>query len=119
MAYDRLLAGRLRDMLAGVAGLEEAPMFGGVAFLLRRKVVAGVLGGEAMVRLGDEGAAAALAQPGVRPMDFTGRPLRGFVFLGGEALADESLRSAVGAAMAHVSGLAAAEAAGKPRRRRP
>ncbi|MEK9659325.1 MAG: hypothetical protein VW450_05210 [Chloroflexota bacterium] len=32
----------------------------------------------------------ALARPGVRPMDFTGKPIQGFVYMAAEALRDDA-----------------------------
>ena len=82
MAYDEALAGRVRDCLKGRAGVAEKKMFGGLAFLLRGKMFLGVLGRDLMVRVGPEVYERALAQPHVRPMDFTGRPMKGYVFVG-------------------------------------
>jgi hypothetical protein len=65
-------------------------MFGGLAFLLDGKLACGVRGERLMLRLGTAGADAALDEPSVAPMDFTGRPLRTTVYvetagLGGRA----------------------------------
>lgn len=56
-------------------------MFGGVAFLLRGHMCCGVVGEDLMLRVGAGAEAKALARPHARPMDFTGRPLKGFVFV--------------------------------------
>ncbi len=61
-------------------------MFGGLAFMVRGYMTVGVVGDSLMVRLGPEGAAAALEQPGVRPMDFTGRPMKAMVFVDQDGL---------------------------------
>lgn len=82
MAYDEHLADRIRQALAAIRRVEERTMFGGLAFMIDGKMAVGVLGKELMVRVGSEAHEAALAQPGARPMDFTGRPMRGFVFVG-------------------------------------
>jgi TfoX/Sxy family transcriptional regulator of competence genes len=60
----------------------EKKMFGGIAFLLDGAMFCGVSGGDLMVRVGAEAHEAALARPHARPMDFTGRPMKGYVFVG-------------------------------------
>ena len=57
-------------------------MFGGIAFMLAGNMAVGVIGEDLMVRLGEDAADAALDEPGVRPMDFTGRPMKGYAFVG-------------------------------------
>jgi TfoX/Sxy family transcriptional regulator of competence genes len=56
-------------------------MFGGVAFLVNGHMAVGVVKSELMVRVGPEAHAAALREPHARPMDFTKRPMKGFVFV--------------------------------------
>lgn len=56
-------------------------MFGGLAFLVNGHMACGIVGDELMLRLGTEGADAALDEPHVRPMDFTGKPLSTMVFV--------------------------------------
>lgn len=82
MAYDESLAGRVRTAVASRRGVGERKMFGGLAFLLNGKMFCGVLGEELMLRLGREAGTAALKRTHVRPMDFTGRPMSGYVFVG-------------------------------------
>lgn len=72
----------------------ERRMFGGLAFLLRGNMCCGVVGEELMVRVGRESYEAALYEPNVREMDFTGRPLRGFVYVAPDGLvSDGDLRA--------------------------
>jgi hypothetical protein len=54
-------------------------------------VACGIVGADLMVRLGEDGAAQALEQPHVRPMDFTGRPMTGMVYVAPEGLSDDAL----------------------------
>lgn len=82
MAYDEGLAQRIRELLEEQAGVTEKKMFGGLAFLLRGSMCVGVVGDELMVRVGPGAHAEALRQPHARKMDFTGRPMKGFVFVG-------------------------------------
>ncbi|MEX6503957.1 TfoX/Sxy family protein [Pseudomonas zhanjiangensis] len=81
MAYDEGLAERLRDALQGQADISERKMFGGLAFLSRGHMVVGILGDVLMARVGPQGYAQALTLPHVREMDFTGKPMRGYVFV--------------------------------------
>lgn len=90
MAYDLRLAERLRSLVAPRRGVEEKAMFGGLAFLLDGKMFCGVSGDELLARVGPEAHQAALARPHVRVMDFNGKPMRGYVFVGPRALASEA-----------------------------
>lgn len=56
-------------------------MFGGLSFLLRGNMCCGIAGGELMVRVGPDAYPKALARKHVRPMDFTGKPLKGYVYV--------------------------------------
>ena len=81
MAYDELLANRIRKLLKEQKELGEKKMFGGVTFMLHGKMCCGVVRDELVVRVGPGRYDEALIQPHARPMDFTGRPLKGFVFI--------------------------------------
>lgn len=81
MAYDEKLAERVRNALAARSRVTEKKMFGGLAFLVSGRMCCGILGDTLMVRVGPERYAAALSRPHARPMDFTGRPLTGFVYV--------------------------------------
>ena len=89
MAYDADLAERIRDALVGVPEVSERKMFGGIAFMVGENMAVGVIGSDLMARLGKEGADAALAEEGVRRMDFTGKPMKGYVFVDESALTDD------------------------------
>lgn len=82
MAYDEGVAQRLRDILQDEEGIVEKKMFGGIAFLHRGNMCCGVVGEELMLRVGADGHEAALGLPHARAMDFTGRPMRGMVYVG-------------------------------------
>ena len=62
-------------------------MFGGLAFLLHDNMCCGVIGKELVVRMSPQHCEKALERPHVRPMDFTGRPLKGFVYVGPQGIA--------------------------------
>src|SRR5215831_13137952 len=81
MAYDEKLADRIRRALGPRADVTEKKMFGGVAFLLNGKMFVGIAKDDLMVRVGPECYEVALAEAHVRPMDFTGRPMNGYVFV--------------------------------------
>lgn len=86
MAYDEQLADRVRRVLAGRPDVTERAMFGGLCFMTRGRMCCGLVGDELMVRVGAEAHAAALSERHVRPMDFTGRPMVGMVFVEPEGL---------------------------------
>jgi TfoX/Sxy family transcriptional regulator of competence genes len=98
MAYDEELADRVRLVLADEEGLSERKMFGGLAFMIHGNMACGIIRDELMLRLGAEGADAALAEPHVRTMDFTGRPMTGMVYVERAGLDDAALRRWVGQA---------------------
>ena len=86
MAYDLALAERTRELLGEKNGISEKRMFGGLSFLFNGNMVCGVLGDELIVRVGPDRTDALLAEPGTRPFDFTGRPMRGWIVVGQEVL---------------------------------
>lgn len=90
MAYDEALAERIRLVLADAPDLVERKMFGGIAFMVAGHMTCGVLGDELIVRVGPDAADAALARPGVREFDFTGRPMRNIVMVAAGAVAGDA-----------------------------
>ena len=86
MAYDEQLAARVRELLAPATGISEKKMFGGLCFLLHGNMCCGVLKNELVLRLEPKRAEGLLQQPHTRPMDFTGRALKGFVYVGADGL---------------------------------
>lgn len=81
MAYDEKLAVRVRTALAGRDDVVEKHMFGGTAFMVRSRMSCGIVGSTLMVRLAPAEADRLLNEPNVHPMDFTGRPMRGFLYV--------------------------------------
>ncbi len=82
MAYNELLADRVRNsLLAKGAEPAEKRMFGGLCFMVDDKMCIGVHEDRLMARIGPEREAIALKMSGCRPMDFTGRPMKGYVFV--------------------------------------
>jgi TfoX/Sxy family transcriptional regulator of competence genes len=88
--HDENLVARVRDVLSDETGVVEKEMFGGLTFMLRGKMCCGVAGERLMVRVGPDWYDDALREYGAAPMDLTGKPLRGFVFVAPEACATES-----------------------------
>lgn len=81
MAYDEVLAARIRGGLADETAVSEKKMFGGIAFLHRGHMFVGVSGASLMARVGKAGHADSLGRAHVREMDFTGKPMQGYVFV--------------------------------------
>ena len=81
MAYDEQLANRVRRALDGRKEFTERKMFGGLAFLYNGRMCCGIVGNDLMVRVPVDEFDAALRRRHVRPMDFTGKPLKGFVYV--------------------------------------
>lgn len=91
MAYDEGLAQRLRELFQGRGVVfEEKRMMGGLCFMVNEKMCVGVEKNRLMVRLDPAIEADALKRKGCVPMDFTGRPMRGFVFVEAEGCDDDS-----------------------------
>ena len=106
MAYDEGLAERIRQALPAGRPIDEKAMFGGLAFLLDGRMFVGIVGDDLMVRVGPERHEEALSAPHVRPMDFTGRPMKGYVFVAPAGCAsDGALREWVERAIAFASTL--------------
>jgi len=81
MAFDEAVAGRIREALAGAPDVVEKRMFGGIAFMVRGNMCCGVIGDRLMLRVGPKGYETTLSLPHARAMDFTGRPMKGMVYI--------------------------------------
>lgn len=92
MAFDAGLAQLMRDDLAGLDGLSEKKMFGGLCFLQHGHMICGVHKDGAMYRVGKPREAAARAVPGAGPMLFTGKPMGGMIDVDADAMADDTRR---------------------------
>jgi len=104
MPYDEELADRVRAALGAIRGVTEIKMFGGLCFTVRGHMAVGVTGQDLMARLPADETEAALREGGVRPMDFTGKPMRGFVYVGPDGCAtDKALQTWVDRSVAHAS----------------
>ena len=86
MAFDEGLAERIRALVSDDLDVRERKMFGGLCFMWAGNMACGIVGDELMVRVGPDATGSALARPHTRPMDFTGRPMKGMVYVGAEGL---------------------------------
>jgi TfoX/Sxy family transcriptional regulator of competence genes len=122
MAYDEGLAERIRGVLEDQPGLSERRMFGGIAFLVKGHMSVGIVQDKLMVRVGPESYDLVLQDRHARRMDFTGRPMKGFVYVvpaGYES--DASLGRWVRLGVEYVTRLPAKPARGRsaPAKKRP
>jgi hypothetical protein len=90
MAYSEQLAQRIRDALAGDRAVIEKKMFGGIAFLRHGLMFVGVSDSALMARVGKPNHADSLGRKHVRPMDFTGKPMQGYVFIDAPGIKTEA-----------------------------
>jgi len=87
MPYDEYLADRVRQIFAErYVTVEEKKMMGGLCFMVNDKMCAGIIGETLMARIDPELYQDALTRPGAREMDFTGQPMKGFVFVEPEGI---------------------------------
>jgi TfoX/Sxy family transcriptional regulator of competence genes len=116
MAYDEGLAERIRGVLDERPGVSEKRMFGGVAFLVRGHMSVGIVQDKLMVRVGPESYDRVLRERHARRMDFTGRPMKGFVYVVADGYeTDADLERWVNLGVSYVASLPAKPARGKRR----
>ena|SRR6266496_1234273 len=97
MAYDEGLAERIRGILADRPDVSEKKMFGGIAFMVRGHMSVGIVKDDLMVRVGPDMHEHLIRQSHARPMDFTGKPMKGFLYVDSAGLeADADLERWVG-----------------------
>ena len=101
MTYDEELAARVRAILADDGDVREQRMFGGLTFLVAGHMCCGIVGETLMLRLNEDLANQELARPHVRPMDFTGRPMKNMVYIDPPGHKGRRLRTWVEIAAAH------------------
>ena len=90
MSFDEGLAERLRKILQSDRNVTEKKMFGGLAFMSRGYMFVGILGDTLMARVGPANYQKALSRTRVREMDFTGKPMKGYVFVDPPGFEDDS-----------------------------
>jgi len=113
MAYDEGLAERIRGLFDERSDVSEKRMFGGIAFMIRGHMAIGVVKDDLMVRVGPDAYDTLVREPHARRMDFTGRPMKGFLYVASTGLeADAALERWVGYGVRYVASLPA-KASGK------
>ncbi len=105
MPYDPHLADLMRDALKDRPGISEVRMFGGFCWMQNGHMISGVEVGRFMFRVGKELEAEALSRSGARPMDITGRPMPGIVWVDADAALDDGLDSWIDLASRHALSL--------------
>jgi TfoX/Sxy family transcriptional regulator of competence genes len=116
MAYDEGLAERIRGVLDAQPGVSEKRMFGGVAFLVKGHMGVGIVQDKLMVRVGPESYDRVLRERHARRMDFTGRPMKGFVYVLPEGYeTDGDLQRWVNLGVSYVTSLPAKPSSGRNR----
>jgi hypothetical protein len=118
MAFDEKLAERMRAALAGAGIVREVRMFGGLCFMLNGNMVAGASKRGLLVRVGKDRQRDALARPGARPMEMTGRRMEGYVFVDPPPPDEAALAEWLALAVAFVSTLPAKDRPSKKAQRR-
>jgi len=119
MAFDEGLAHRLRELTEERSNISEKKMFGGLCFLVSGNMCFGIVGEELMVRVGPDAYPDYLALPHAREMDFTGRAMKGMIYVSTDGFEeDEDLEAWVGRGMAFAASLPAKAASNKGDRSR-
>ena len=116
MALDEDLAERVRVALTGTGAVREVRMFGGLCFMLNGNMVAGTSKRGLLVRVGKDQQANALARPGAKPMEMTGRLMEGYIFVDPPPRDDRGLQDWVALAVAFVKTLPPKPPKSTPRR---
>lgn len=81
MAYDENLANRVRERLVDLQNIEEKEMMGGLVFMYNEKMCVGIIKDELMCRINPELHETAVEKLGCRTMDFTKRPMKGYILI--------------------------------------
>ena len=104
MVYDEKLVGRIRKIICKDRHVTEKHMFGGLSFMYGKKMFCGVLKDDLVLKMSHEQWENALKKPNVRPMDFTGKPMKGFVYVNKKGCKpDKDLRKWVELSMNYAS----------------
>ena len=94
MPFNQRLAERVRKILGKLDGFSEKKMFGGLCFLINGNMAIGLVNDDLMIRVDPESYEKILSRPDVRKMDFTGRPMKGFLYIGAKGTeSDKDLKN--------------------------
>jgi TfoX N-terminal domain len=91
MTFSEHTVTQIRRAMGNTPGLSERPLYSGVTFMVQGNMCCGMIDDHLVVRVGPDTYDAALREPHTRPMDFTGRPLPGFVYVDRAGFADTAL----------------------------
>jgi hypothetical protein len=106
MAYDEGLAQRVREYLQERQHVEEKKMFGGLCFMVSRHMCCGILGDKLMARVGPDYYEKMLDKEHTRPMDFTGKPMKGMIYVEPKVLeSDKDLKQWLDICLSYISNL--------------
>ncbi len=81
MAYNEKISDRIREALVDIPNVEEKQMFGGLCFMVNGKMCIGINNDEMMCRIDPANDKEALSRVGCRLMDFTGKTMKGYVYV--------------------------------------
>jgi TfoX/Sxy family transcriptional regulator of competence genes len=110
MAFDEVLAERIRQRLARRKNVEEKKMFGGICFLLKGNMLVGVWKDSLIARLGPDQGDEALVEPHVKAFDITGKPMKNWILVEPEGVKeDDQLKDWIQRAVKFVETLPAKE----------
>ncbi|MFZ4522944.1 MAG: TfoX/Sxy family protein [Bacteroidales bacterium] len=91
MAYDEFLADRIRQKFRELdVPFQDKKMMGGICFLVNDKMCVGIVKGQMMARIDPEKTAEAFSHKGCHEMDFTRRPMKGFIFIEPEGIDNDA-----------------------------
>ncbi|MFA5835273.1 MAG: TfoX/Sxy family protein [Bacteroidota bacterium] len=90
MAYNTILADRIRHQLIRRRNFTEKKMFGGICFLLNGNMCCGVIGQELIIRVTTQQAESFLREKDIRAFDFTGKPSKNMIYVGSNALQSDT-----------------------------
>jgi TfoX/Sxy family transcriptional regulator of competence genes len=86
MAFDEKLNDRIREAMAEYPNVAEKHMFGGICYMLNDKMCVGIVKDEMMCRVGPDVYEEVLSKRGCREMVFTGKPMKGYVYVSADGM---------------------------------
>ncbi len=90
MAYDEGLAHRIREQISERTDVVEKNMFGGLCFMVAGHMAFGIVKNQLMARVGPNQYEACLSKPHAKEMDFTGKAMKGMIYVSPDGLSDDS-----------------------------
>lgn len=90
MTYDPRLAERLERVLKGRQGFEQKKMFGGIGWMLNGNMCVGIYKEWLITRVGESAGAKILKEKHAKPMDITGKPMKGWAMIAPEGVAEDA-----------------------------